>query len=83
MKTYEVLDPTLRSVSQGDTVFPIVDGKIELPDEIASDLLANGQIVKESKPVDAGPERPMTAAEKRAAAKAAKEAQKQAEEGEE
>lgn len=83
MKTYEVLDPTLRSVSQGETVFPIVDGKIELPDEIASDLLANGQIGKESKPVDAGPERPMTAAEKRAAAKAAREAAKEAEEGEE
>ncbi len=82
MKTYEVLDPTLRSVSQGDTVFPIVDGKIELPDEIASDLLANGQIGKASSPVDAGPERPMTAAEKRAAAKAAREAAKEAEEGE-
>lgn len=74
MKTYDVLDPSLRSVSQGENTYPVVDGKIELPEEIASEFLASGQIGKIAKVVDAGPEKPMTAAEKRAAAKAAKEA---------
>lgn len=43
---YTAIDPTLRSVSQGDNVYPVNDGVIELPAEIAADLLASGQIEK-------------------------------------
>ena len=74
MKTYDVLDPSLRSVSQGKNTYPVVDGKIELPEEIASEFLGSGQIGNASKVSDSVTEKPMTAAEKRAFAKAAKEA---------
>jgi len=55
MRKYDVIDPSLRSVSQGESVYPVVDGVIELPAVIASDLIATGQIAehKEAAPAPA------------------------------
>lgn len=49
MKTYQVIDPNLKQISRGETIFPIVDGAVELPDDLAADLLAIGQIAKPEK----------------------------------
>lgn len=45
MKQYAVLDPTLVQVSQGDSIFPVNDGMITMPAEIARDLVESGQLV--------------------------------------
>lgn len=76
MKTFTVLDSSLRSVSQGENIFPVEDGQIQLPDDIAVELIACGQIERVTTKAIEGenPEPPMTAAQKKAAAKAAKEA---------
>ncbi len=54
MKSYTVTDSTLRQIARGEEVFPITDGVVNLPDDIASDLLASGQIAKPEK-ADAKP----------------------------
>lgn len=83
MKNYYVTDKSLRQIAKGDAVFPIVDGYVELPTEVALELLDSGQIAKaEDAPLDAGEQdagsqavKKLSAAEeKRAKKKAAKEA---------
>lgn len=49
MNPYTVTDPTLRQIARGSEVFPIADGVVHLPDDIAADLLASGQIAKPEK----------------------------------
>ena len=49
MNQYNVIDPTLKQIARGDTTYPIVDGVVSLPDDLAADLLAAGQIAKPEK----------------------------------
>lgn len=49
MNQYNVIDPTLKQIARGDSTYPIVDGVVSLPDDLAADLLATGQIAKPEK----------------------------------
>ena len=46
MKKYNVIDQNLQQIARGETIFPIVDRVVELPDDLAADFLATQQIAK-------------------------------------
>ncbi len=48
---YFVLNSSLKTVSQGEAVYTVKDGMIELPEPLAADLLASGEISK-NKPAE-------------------------------
>lgn len=70
MVKYRVLDKTTH-FAQGENSFEVVDGQVEMPASIAADYVACG-ILELHK--EAPAEKQLTAAEKKAAAKAAKAA---------
>lgn len=45
MKKYFVLDPSLSQISHAESVYHVNNGEIEMPAEVARDLVESGQLV--------------------------------------
>lgn len=45
MKKYFVLDPSLSQISHAESVYHVKDGEIEMPAEVARDLVESGQLI--------------------------------------
>lgn len=74
---YDVLDKSTH-FAQGDNQFEVVDGQVKMPAAIAADYVQAGILQLHQEAVA---EKPMTTAQKKAAAKAAAKAAEESEDG--